>query len=834
MPAPSSLQLIDEEKQFSTNVNSYFASVDLLRNGLNYHVVSVFGSQSTGKSTLLNALFGTRFDVMEDTRRRQTTKGIWMARAASTTLGADLDADDEHHRKDDNDNDNDGADSAASSDSFVDVAPPSRQNVVVLDVEGTDGRERGEDQDFERKAALFALATSEVLIVNMWENQVGLYQGANMGLLRTVFEVNLALFQNAGQRPARSLILFVIRDHLGHTPLANLAATLREDLAKHWASIAKPTEALQDSRIEDFFDVEFVALPHKLLMAEQFAAQTKDLGRRFTDPSLGVQPDTGYVFRKEYHRNVPVDGWSVYAEQVWAQIEANKDLDLPTQQILVARFRCEEIAAQAFADFDAALSALRPAGAAGPAFGGSRVVDGFGAALKPLRERALHEYDAQASRYNAREYREKRAALRDRIDGRVKVLHKAQLVALHKDALAVFEKAVEAGAGPDGAAMSFGERLDAGRAAALMRFNDAATEASSLDPEVYSHGAEAEELAAALDDAVDGKRAAEISRLVARATKKISRTIASNLDTFFAPPTPDTWQRVRDFVDETVTSTLRPYSGGADFGVGASEAENAKGQFAIRQAAWSALDAKLGDITRDDNVLLRLREAFEETFRYDKNKVPIVWKATDDIEGPYVEAREATLKLLPIFATARLPSGDLLVPDVPLPDSDDVDEADATSEFAQRIPDGRVNDLAARFRQQAAAMFVDAKRSAASSATHVPFFIYVVIAVLGWNEFMAVLRNPLLILFVLLLAGGGYVTYTLNMWGPLLSVSQAMYVRALDIAKEKLREALEVPPGAQTGGAIAVPGAVPSPAPESIPLEDLKPAKTSDPDTEPS
>ena len=37
-----------------------------------------------------------------------------------------------------------------------------------MDVEGTDGRERGEDQDFERKSALFSLASTEVLIVNMW------------------------------------------------------------------------------------------------------------------------------------------------------------------------------------------------------------------------------------------------------------------------------------------------------------------------------------------------------------------------------------------------------------------------------------------------------------------------------------------------------------------------------------------------------------------------------------------------------------------------------------------------------------------------------------------
>lgn len=48
--------------------------------GFNYDIVAVFGSQSTGKSTLLNALFGTDFDVMNESERRQTTKGIWMAK----------------------------------------------------------------------------------------------------------------------------------------------------------------------------------------------------------------------------------------------------------------------------------------------------------------------------------------------------------------------------------------------------------------------------------------------------------------------------------------------------------------------------------------------------------------------------------------------------------------------------------------------------------------------------------------------------------------------------------------------------------------------------------
>lgn len=65
-------------------------------------------------------------------------------------------------------------------------------------------------QDFERKSALFSLASSEILIVNLWEHQVGLYQGANMGLLKTVFEVNLGLFgkKTADGSVYQSVVLF--------------------------------------------------------------------------------------------------------------------------------------------------------------------------------------------------------------------------------------------------------------------------------------------------------------------------------------------------------------------------------------------------------------------------------------------------------------------------------------------------------------------------------------------------------------------------------------------------------------------------------------------------
>jgi hypothetical protein len=68
-----------------------------------------------------------------------------------------------------------------------------------------------------------------------------------MGLLKTVFEVNLGLFggspssNSSGINPSRekTLLLFVIRDYVGSTPLENLTNTLTADMEKIWSSLVK-------------------------------------------------------------------------------------------------------------------------------------------------------------------------------------------------------------------------------------------------------------------------------------------------------------------------------------------------------------------------------------------------------------------------------------------------------------------------------------------------------------------------------------------------------------------------------------------------------------------
>ena len=63
-----------------------------------------------------------------------------------------------------------------------------------MDLEGSDGRERGEDDtNFERQSALFALAVADVLLVNIWCHDIGREQGSGKPLLRTIFQVRGSL-----------------------------------------------------------------------------------------------------------------------------------------------------------------------------------------------------------------------------------------------------------------------------------------------------------------------------------------------------------------------------------------------------------------------------------------------------------------------------------------------------------------------------------------------------------------------------------------------------------------------------------------------------------------
>lgn len=60
----------------------------------------------------------------------------------------------------------------------------------------------------------------------------------------------------------------------------------------------------------------------------------------------------------------------------------------------------------------------------------------------------------------------------------------------------------------------------------------------------------------------------------------------------------------------------------------------------LRKRSWLVLRAKVDEQTADQVFVGKLRSHFEESFRYDENGVPRVWKPEDDIDGAFKKAKD--------------------------------------------------------------------------------------------------------------------------------------------------------------------------------------------------
>ncbi|KAK6453620.1 putative stress-related vesicular transport protein [Scheffersomyces xylosifermentans] len=755
------IQVIDESKTFNQGILKYINKTTPVSSvGNNYHIISVFGSQSTGKSTLLNKLFHTNFDVMDEQRRQQTTKGIWMAYSPSVSTTKQLST--------------------------------NNENIFVMDVEGTDGRERGEDQDFERKAALFALSTSEILIVNIWETQVGLYQGANMGLLKTVFEVNLTLFGKSklDKNDHKVLLLIVIRDHVGLTPKENLSATITQDLLKIWESLNKPAE-LAHLRFEDFFDIDFHALHHKVLQPKEFSEDVNELGDR-----LVVKKE---LFKKNYHHNIPIDGWTMYAENCWEQIDNNKDLDLPTQQILVAKFKCDEILNSVYDEFLEKYKDLASRNV--PADADVDYQD-LGLLLLDLRSDTLENYDVSASRYAKTVYEQRRDALKQKLNEKFKELFDNHVKHLSEKSIKQFETNI--------AALK-GKNFDS-EVARLSKetSNSFITTAGliSLENELpfESH---ASNLQDQLDVLIAQQQLVELKSITNKAIKKINTGLTKAIQFELTDPNEATWDNILAKFKQLTSDILSKYeseegSGEYNFGLGTKAEQNVEAIETLKFKSWNSFYEVTHKIISKDNLLTLLKDRFDDKFRYDENGLPRLYQDAHDLEANYNNSKQYALKVVPLLSIAKLSDSSEILPDYDIfnpklrakylgvteqDESDDEEDEDEGC-FAEIITESEKAEVLAKFKKETDAKFIETKRSIVQHVTQIPYYIYLVIVVLGWNEFMAIVRNPLFFSLSLVLGAGFYILYSMNLLKPALIVTQRLVDEVVVVAKDKLREVL--------------------------------------------
>ena len=79
---------------------------------------------------------------------------------------------------------------------------------------------------------------ADVLLINMWCQDIGRYGASNYGLLKVIFEVNLKLFDQSSSKK----LLFVLRDYDNRVPPETIKGMIDNDMRQIWSEIYKPEQ----------------------------------------------------------------------------------------------------------------------------------------------------------------------------------------------------------------------------------------------------------------------------------------------------------------------------------------------------------------------------------------------------------------------------------------------------------------------------------------------------------------------------------------------------------------------------------------------------------------
>lgn len=679
-----------------------------------------------------------------------------------------------------------------------------------MDLEGSDGRERGEDDtSFERQSALFALAVADVLLVNMWAKDVGRETGAGKPLLRTIFQVNLRLFQPSPQGH-KTVLLFAFRDKT-KTPLEKLIETWETDLKRIWDSIAKPP-GTEGTQFSDYFEVKYASFSNYEDHPESFCDEAALLRQKFTprristadgtDGSNAEEEDGSYL--RPVGEKLPGHSLALSMAKVWEVIRTHKDLNLPAHRVMVSEIRCKDLAREALNNFTCGALSLSGADIitpnTWPALSDMSIkepVESFGAIASALRAAAVAQYDEEAMYFDPEISGQKREDLETSLDGVVKPIYTAQLEMIASNVLEMFRLHMQIDPAPG---ETFVHKAEKHSKEVLEQFD-----ACAAGARVQEASFDGDEVRAQLeaDLAIYTREVQEerITRTLSAIEKAAKSSLSVSAVALFEAPPADLWVRLSTLLSQSLTKAKNELK------------QAIEGQYTLDTDKLATLNAHVSSALRQqlmshakesaNTALSRVKERFNQAFQRDESGLPQSWTPGTDVPGVATAARRQAAVLLAQLCFARLhcegddammmmkAKGDgdddskiksKILTDVQIQDAlcklSDSTSSTGTETSAAAIKGGGfdllsaaewpgvddtdvllspnqarstwrnfVSDSALSVQQALATQ--EANRAARNRAP--PMWAIFAMAVLGFNEAMAVLRNPLLLLLLILL-----------------------------------------------------------------------------------
>uniref|UniRef100_A0A6N2MPL1 GB1/RHD3-type G domain-containing protein n=1 Tax=Salix viminalis TaxID=40686 RepID=A0A6N2MPL1_SALVM len=546
--------------------------------------------------------------------------------------------------------------------------------------------------------------------------------------------------------PRKTTLMFVIRDKT-RTPLENLEPVLREDIQKIWDSVPKP-EAHKETPLSEFFNVEVVALSSYEEKEEQFKEQVATLRQRFFHSIApgGLAGDRRGV--------VPASGFSFSAQEIWKVIKENRDLDLPAHKVMVATVRCEEIAKEKYSSFAANEEWCLMEEAVQ-----SEIVSGFGKKLSGILNFSLSEYDAEAIYFDGGVRSAKRKQLEEKLLQLVQPAHQSMLGHIRSRTLEnfkeAFEKALNAGEGFSLAAVTCTQnhmdKFDKGLADAV------------IEQAIWDTSKVRDKLRRDIDAHITSVREAKLSELTSSFEAKLNEALSGPVEALLDGANSETWPTIKKLLQRETKSAVAGVSNALS-GFDMDEQSMEKILTGLENYAKGVVEAKARE--QAGRVLILMKDRFSILFSHDSDSMPRVWTGKEDIRAITKTARSSSLKLLSVMAAIRM--------------GDDVDNIETTlssslmdmknnaavkdrsitiidplaSSSWEEIPSSRTlitpvqcKSLWRQFNSETeytVTQAISAQEAHKRSNNWLPPpWAIVALAVLGFNEFMTLLRNPL-------------------------------------------------------------------------------------------
>jgi hypothetical protein len=266
-------QMVDAKASMASGTAGYVSeTMSKLSDGRQLAIVASLGSRHIGKTQLLNSVFGSKFD-------EGGPAGVWLSPST--------------HSKD----------------------------VLLLNPLPADA---ADSELTQKRMAAMCAALSDCVVVNAWHTTSGRPTTATVDILSGLFSEQLRQASVGGGVP-KTLVLYALQGIDGASlPPAELKAAKQQVVAL-WEGVPKPA-GLAGAKLSDYFDFEYVGVPHPRTSAAEYKDTVAKLRASFCADGSGAGAGGGASrLKPAYSKSIDVENFGVLAEQVWLDACAEPD-----------------------------------------------------------------------------------------------------------------------------------------------------------------------------------------------------------------------------------------------------------------------------------------------------------------------------------------------------------------------------------------------------------------------------------------------------------------------------------------------------------------------------